>query len=535
MNGTLTRFGRQPRWLITLEGFLIVILIGLVDSSIGPEISTSIFYLVPVGLVTWYAGPAYGLVLSFLGAVVWATADVQAGAVYSSTVIQVWNSLVRFGFFATCSLLLNKVHSLYMDQAATIERRNESLVREIEQRRLMQERLRFVGNAIESSDECICITDLDNRFIFVNKAFLRTYGYSEDEVIGKKPSMLRPAGENVVVLDDIVAQTRHDGWSGELVNVRKDGSFFPVYLSTSLIKDDRGEPIGAVGVARDISEVKRAENALSQAEGRFRALFEKPSGLSPARQEHVYESPTPVVMQTLARRIDEVIEKIQEGMRQTLSFSSLASHELRTPLTIIRRQLEDALEMKIPAARRRKIVVGVYDEVLRLGRIVDDLLSLSTMQAGTFTLERGRVNMKKYLDDFYEEAMLLARNRNVSVVLQPGPKVFVDVDASRLRQVLFNLLDNSLKHTPENGRIRIGHEVEGGMVVIRFSDTGTGIPAEQIGHIFDPFYRGTGGGSFGGAGLGLALVKMIMDAHGGDIGVESRPGQGTTFRLTLPA
>lgn len=237
----------------------------------------------------------------------------------------------------------------------------------------------------------------------------------------------------------------------------------------------------------------------------------------------------------LVERINEVIEKMRHSMRQVLSFSSLASHELRTPLTIMRNQVEEALHSEMPAEEQRRSLASIYDEILRMKRIVDDLLSLSTMQAGTFKIKLERTALQNVFKEFYEEASLLSRDKSIAVLLEPGPPVFIQADVMRFRQVLFNLLDNAIKHTSENGCIRLGHEVRGHQAVLHFSDTGSGISPQILSRIFDPFYRSTMDGfSSHGAGLGLALVKLIVEAHHGSITVQSEIGKGTTFMITLP-
>lgn len=237
----------------------------------------------------------------------------------------------------------------------------------------------------------------------------------------------------------------------------------------------------------------------------------------------------------LVERINEVIEKMRNSMRQVLSFSSLASHELRTPLTIVRNQVEEALHSEMPAEEQRRSLASIYDEILRMKRIVDDLLSLSTMQAGTFKIRLERVALQNLLKEFHEEAGLLSRDKNIVVALEAGPPVFIRADVMRFRQVLFNLLDNALKHTSENGCIRLRHEIKDGQAVLHFSDTGSGIPPQILSRIFDPFYRSTmDGSSSHGAGLGLALVKLIVETHHGAISVQSEIGKGTTFVISLP-
>ena len=240
-------------------------------------------------------------------------------------------------------------------------------------------------------------------------------------------------------------------------------------------------------------------------------------------------------MGALIVRLNEVVEKMRASMRQTLSFSSLASHELRTPLAIVRNQLESALRSGISASALRKTMASTYDEILRLHRIIDDLLSLGTMQAGTFKFEHKPVDFEPLLKEFHEEACLLAGEKNIAVVLEAGPPATIFADVVRLRQMLFNLLDNAIKHTPAGGLIRLAHLVAGPEIILEFADSGAGIAPQQLPQIFDPFYRAhSNGTSPHGAGLGLALVRWIVEAHQGTIAVQSELNRGTIFTITFP-
>lgn len=236
----------------------------------------------------------------------------------------------------------------------------------------------------------------------------------------------------------------------------------------------------------------------------------------------------------LIRKINEVVEKMRGSMRQVLSFSSLASHELRTPLAIMRNQLEDTLHPKMPIAEVRKTVASLYDEVLRMNHIVDDLLNLATMQAGTFKMDRKRLEFHTLLAEFYEEARMLAKEKRVAVEYKRGPEVFIQADFVRLRQVLFNLLDNAIKHTPERGAIKIDYQVSGNEIIFHFADNGSGITPGRLSKITTLFAGSAEHYSLPGAGLGLALVRWIIAEHGGSINVESKVGRGTAFVIFLP-
>lgn len=236
----------------------------------------------------------------------------------------------------------------------------------------------------------------------------------------------------------------------------------------------------------------------------------------------------------LIARVTEVIEKMRSSMRHALGFSSLASHELRTPLAVMRNQLESALRPEVGTETLRQTVASTYDEMLRLNRIVDDLLSLSTMQAGTLKLQNEPHDLSAVLREFHEEAQLLAGEKNIAVVLEENAAARVMIDVLRIRQMLFNLLDNAIKHTPQQGKIVLRSAREGREAVLFFADTGAGIPGAQLAKIFDPFYRASSGGSAQGAGLGLALVRWIVETHHGTIQVHSVLHEGTSFVIRLP-
>ena len=241
-------------------------------------------------------------------------------------------------------------------------------------------------------------------------------------------------------------------------------------------------------------------------------------------------------MTTTVKSMHAYMKGEREKFLQVLHFSSLTSHELRTPLTIIRNQLEDGLQADVPLDHLKSIVASTYDEIIRLHHLVNDLLTISTLQAGTMKLEKTLLDFHTFIKEFYDEALLLSREKNISIVLPKGVHVRFMCDRIRLRQVLFNLLDNALKYTPEGGRIHISYRVLGDRLQLLFSDTGAGIPEQKQRKIFEPFYQI---GKYDHTthqrvGLGLALVKWIVEAHGGTIDLDSREGKGTTFIIHFP-
>jgi two-component system OmpR family sensor kinase/two-component system sensor histidine kinase BaeS len=212
------------------------------------------------------------------------------------------------------------------------------------------------------------------------------------------------------------------------------------------------------------------------------------------------------------------------------------SHELRTPLTIIQGNIQAILEGVYPLEMAQ--MAGLYDETRLLTRLVDDLHDLALADAGQLRLDRTPVNVSDLAQTAVGQFVPVAEAAGVRLTLQTSedvPEVLGDAD--RLAQVLRNLISNAIRHTPAGGQVvmRVGRSDE--QVTIRVTDTGSGIAPEDLPHVFDRFYRGDKSRSRrgGGAGLGLAITRQLVTAHGGHIEVASTPGLGTSFVIALPA
>lgn len=235
----------------------------------------------------------------------------------------------------------------------------------------------------------------------------------------------------------------------------------------------------------------------------------------------------------LLERIHDLVSRLREGLRRAIAFSSLASHELRTPLAVVRVQMEGAMHPNAGVDELQDTLTAVYDEILRLTSVVARLLDLSTLQAGTLRLELQPLHAGEFLEAFATNVRPLCESRRVSIVVDRRDDPSLMADPSRLRQVLLNLLDNALKHVPEGGRVVLRSDEEDGWVVLRVTDDGTGIPAEMLDRIFEPFYSGREIGR-AGAGIGLAFVRWIVEEHGGRVTAASRERAGTTITLRFP-
>ncbi len=232
----------------------------------------------------------------------------------------------------------------------------------------------------------------------------------------------------------------------------------------------------------------------------------------------------------MARAFNSMADTIGEEDRLRRAFAADVAHELRTPLAILRSQIEglqDGVVEPAPPAFE-----SLHEETLRLSRLVADLEALASADAAWFSLERRPVELRRILDDTVREFAGPVDAAGVKL-LADFSDVIVLADPTRVRQIVGNLLSNALKFTPRGGVVAVSLSAEGSDGVIGVSDTGPGIPADELPHVFDRFFRGRGSRA-GGSGIGLTVARELTRAHGGDIEVASKPGAGATFTVRLP-
>ena len=233
----------------------------------------------------------------------------------------------------------------------------------------------------------------------------------------------------------------------------------------------------------------------------------------------------------LARAFNQTLERLDRLFRSQQRFLADVSHELRTPLTSVRGNLD---LMKRFGRYDEESMAVIQDEMERMSRLLGDLLLLARADTGGLPLRHEPVELDNILFEVYRQVSRI--EKAVTVELTDVDQVVILGDEDRLKQLLLNLVDNAIKYTLPGGAVRLSLAKEKGWANLIVSDTGIGIPAEDLPHIFDRFYRVDKARSRaqGGSGLGLAIAKWIVLAHGGTIQVDSTVGQGTTFRITLP-
>lgn len=242
-------------------------------------------------------------------------------------------------------------------------------------------------------------------------------------------------------------------------------------------------------------------------------------------------------LETLALALNRMIARIDDAVEQNRRFVADASHELRTPLAILRAELESVISHNHLSSETRDTLGSNLEEVDRLGKIVEGLFALSRLDAGEANHEPVTLDLARLAATTTEQMCLLAEDKEIALTCHCEEAVLVRGDASRLKQVIVNLVDNAIKYTPTGGSVEVRVRGEGERALFEVKDNGIGIPRRDLPHIFDRFYRVDKARSrdLGGAGLGLSIVKSICDAHDAEITVESQEQQGTRFLVRLPS
>jgi len=241
-------------------------------------------------------------------------------------------------------------------------------------------------------------------------------------------------------------------------------------------------------------------------------------------------------LERLSISLNRMIARLDDAFQNSKRFVADASHEMRTPLTILRGELENLVEDSRLNTEVRERAASMFEEAVRLSRIVEQLFTLSRLDAGEAQVDCSRFDLAGLAKTTAEQMSLLAEDKKISITCDARQPVFVEGDSARLKQVVVNLLDNAIKYTQQNGAIQLHVHAVNGHAILEVEDNGVGISPEALPHIFERFYRvdQVRSGDFEGAGLGLSIVKAICSAHGAEIEAVSHPSRGSCFRAKFP-
>jgi len=334
---------------------------------------------------------------------------------------------------------------------------------------------------LRAMQDGLLVVDKSLRVTLVNQAFRKLFGVPEISLGAPLLDVVRDA-----TVDRLIEETLRTGKAMQSELVRADSktnSERDVEISAVPIKDDAGLTTGAVVLFHDITQLKQTDKV---------------------------------------RR----------------DFVANVSHELRTPLSILRGYIETLLDNPQTSDKELSRILRVMERhSKRLGLLVDDLLTLAQLESRSAGLQFSDVQLAELFESVIRdwEKKLAEKRLKVVVDLSPDART-IRADETRLHEVLYNLLDNALKYSRENGEIRLRAAQRGPEIVLSVTDNGIGISKDDLPRVFERFYRADKARSreLGGTGLGLAIVKHIAQLHGGRVEAESEPGKGTTIRVVLP-
>jgi two-component system NtrC family sensor kinase len=356
--------------------------------------------------------------------------------------------------------------------------------RSIEERRRFEAALReqseFVSSILNTVDLAITTTTFDGRILSCNRSAEEMFGYPQRELVGRHiETLFEDPSQVEEILEAVVGQGRFDG---EVVLKRSNGETFPAYLSMRQIFDAKSRARALIGVARDITSEKERERL----------------------EKQVFEA---------------------EKLASIGQLAAGVAHEINNPLTSVTLITEQLMREVKDEKIQRKLRV-IERQVEGAARIARSLLNF----ARQVTPEIGDVDINSLLAGVLEE--LSIQMEGITLKKDFGELPLIKGDEIQLKQVFTNVILNAIQAIDDKGEISVSTRARDGEVVIKISDTGRGIPKEYLSRIFEPFFTTKELGK--GTGLGLAIAHGIVERHGGKIEVESEPGKGTSFTITLP-
>ena len=379
--------------------------------------------------------------------------------------------------------------------------RSSMIIRDITKRKNAEKEITMLAQSLKSINECLSITDSNDKILFVNESFLKTYGYELDELTGNQISIVRSFNNPKNVVDSILPATIGGEWKGELLNKRKDGSEFPIFLSTSIIRDQNNQPIGLIGVATDITERKRTEKELIEAKN-----------------------------------------KAEESDRLKSAFLANMSHEIRTPMNGVLGFVGLLKEPDLTGEEKEEYISLIETSGIRMLNIINDIINISKVESGQMELSIKETNINEQLQFIYTFFKPEALHKGVQLLYRcslPAKKATIKTDKEKIYAILTNLVKNALKFT-NSGTIEFGYDLKSDRKPAELEffvrDTGIGLKPGKLEFIFERFRQGSESlnRNYEGAGLGLSISKAYVEMLGGKIWVESEVGKGSIFYFTLP-
>ncbi|MCB0599732.1 MAG: PAS domain-containing sensor histidine kinase [Saprospiraceae bacterium] len=406
-------------------------------------------------------------------------------------------------------------------------------------------------SVFETVIDAIIIIDRKGTIVRVNPAVVKLFGYDQDEMLGRNVSMLMPEPDHSNhdgYINQYIStgQAKIIGIGREVVARRKDDSRFPIRLAVSKVSIE-GQ-LYFTGIIHDLSKIKEAERKVlelnqeleQKVHERTQELSEVVNRLLDTNHKLKFEVEERVKAENALlineQELKNSLEKEKELNELKTRFVSMASHEFRTPLSTIlsSASLINKYTDGEHQEKREKHITKIKNSVAHLTNLLNDFLSISKIEEGKLRLQMENIEINNFCQDIIEEISLTVKSgQQVTCTLLPEPTVY-KLDKTMIRAILYNLLSNASKYSPENATIELQLRKDGRGLEIGVMDEGIGIPELEQKHLFDRFFRASNAGSIQGTGLGLHIVKRYVDLIHGNITFTSREFKGSAFYVKLP-
>lgn len=404
------------------------------------------------------------------------------------------------------------------------------IIRDTTLRKVAESELLSVKEALENMQMGVTITDINRKIVYTNPADAKMHGYEVSELIGQTVSLFAPP-ESWSPLSEDQLKTM-SARQRESINIRKDGSRFPVYLMSNAVFDENGKPIAIVTSCEDITARKESEADLRKSREQFRLAQEQLKKINTELEQRVQERTAEL------EKAKEVALKIA---REKSQFLAIMSHEIRTPINGVIGMLDLLLDSPLSKEQREISTIAKNSSNTLLG-ILSDILDFSKIEAGKLELELTNFEVTSVVENTADILSQQAKAKNLSLVTEIAPDFprYLVGDVGRITQVLLNLANNAVKFT-ETGEVRIKASVvqnDQQTVTAQFEviDDGIGLSKESLENIFHAFVQADTSTTrkYGGTGLGLYISRMLVECMGGSIHAESQLGKGSRFYFALP-
>jgi len=408
-------------------------------------------------------------------------------------------------------------------------------IRDITRRKRNEQEIKKLSDVVKQSPTSIVITDKDGNIEYVNDHFTKLTGYTFEEALGNNPRILKSGDKQDKDYEKLwhtilVGET----WKGEFLNKKKNGDLYWEEAIISPIRDSFGNIINFFALKTNITEKKRIEAELTE----YRENLEK---IVASRTMELDDLNRELLSQLekgkeLELQLADALSKEKEINELKTKFIATVSHEFRTPLAALfsSTQMLERYSKKWTEEQMKKQYARIESTVKYITQLLDDVLTISRADSEFLKNNPKPINIEDFVNSIFEELQIETKTNHNLIFTNKLKEKVISIDNKLFKHIIFNLLNNAVKYSPNGGNVELKFSAEDRNIKIEVSDSGVGIPEDEIKYIFDAFYRTKNSIGINGSGLGLNITKRAVEVLSGNISVNSKVNEGTTFIIRIP-